>query len=215
MKIEAGEFRFRERFGHDNGRRSVPTADICDLRSRFQFCVDAIERREPVLDEVGGVARAEELFRPAKQTVMMLLPSQPRARAKSLRHSRFVVIDRRGGVKPSGHGDRAFRIREDRLLLLAHRKTAALRLVIDIARRSLVSQPLAHVSRIKPSALGQCRGIRRPDFSQSPVKAQAVAEDNQRAAHNCTQVSDQFPNQILQRSFGDLRLLFFHLCHRV
>src|SRR5262249_4343588 len=136
-----------------------------------EFCADAVKGRDPVLDEVCRVTGAKELFRPTKQTTVMILPGEATARAKGLRNSRFVVIDGRGRVKASGHGHGAFRIREDRLLLCTHRKTAALRLVIHITRGSLIGQPFAHVSLIKPSAPGEFRGIRRPKFGQSPVEA--------------------------------------------
>jgi hypothetical protein len=93
------------------------------------------------------------------------------------------VIDGRGGVKAAGHGDGAVGIREDGLLLGAHREAAAERLVVDVAGGGLIGEPFAHVAFVELGMFGQFCGICGPDFGQGPVKAEAIPEDDEGAAN--------------------------------
>jgi hypothetical protein len=71
----------------------VATTDIGNAAAALEFLHDALQRREPVLGEVGRITRAKELLRSAEKTFMMLAPRHALAGAESFTECRLVVIE--------------------------------------------------------------------------------------------------------------------------
>ena len=67
MEIVADELRVRKAFAIITVDHAMAAADIGDLGALLQFCNDAVERREPVADQIVVVARPEKPRHRAKQ----------------------------------------------------------------------------------------------------------------------------------------------------
>jgi hypothetical protein len=61
--VEADERCVRIGLRHQNRRSAVTATDICDSRALcFETWFDTVQRRYPVADQMGCIARAEEPF---------------------------------------------------------------------------------------------------------------------------------------------------------
>src|ERR1700719_236420 len=84
MVVETDESRARECLGHQNGRRAMATADVGNGNAAFEFFANAIECRNPFVDEMGGVAWPEEALSAAEQARVMLVPADAASGLESL-----------------------------------------------------------------------------------------------------------------------------------
>ncbi len=62
----------------------MAAADVGDARAGAQLRLDAVERRDPRVDEVGDVAGAEEALGALEQRVVVLVPADAGAGAERL-----------------------------------------------------------------------------------------------------------------------------------
>ena len=100
----------------------MAAADVGDLRAALELFDHAVERRQPLGDQVGAVAGPEEPLDAAEQAVAVLAPVQALAALEGFGELRLVVIDRRQQAEAAGHGDRAVLVGEHRRLLGRHRE---------------------------------------------------------------------------------------------
>src|SRR5690606_7196904 len=77
--VEAVEGRAGVALCHEYGRGAIATSYIRRPCAGFQPVLHAIERRDPRLDQVGGVVGAEEPLGPVKEPTVMLVPPYPLA----------------------------------------------------------------------------------------------------------------------------------------
>src|ERR1700716_2141238 len=97
MQIKSIEFRFRERFRHDEGRDAMTASDVRDTSAGTQLLLDALKRRYPLLVYVGLITGTKEPLYPAKKAVVMLSPRQTRAGPKTLGNTRLMVVNGQHG----------------------------------------------------------------------------------------------------------------------
>ena len=65
-----------------NGRCAVAASDICNAGAAFELFLDAFQCRDPFRQQMRAIARAEKSLRAAKQTGVVLMPSDPVASAE-------------------------------------------------------------------------------------------------------------------------------------
>ena len=73
----------------------MAAADVGDLGAALELLDHAVERRQPLGDQMRAVAGTEEALDAAEQAVAVLAPVQALAGLERLGELRLVVIDRR------------------------------------------------------------------------------------------------------------------------
>src|SRR4051794_13905483 len=101
MVIDANELRIGEGFGHQYRTGAMAAADIGRAASRAQFLSNALQRRQPVPQEVGVIAGTEESLGAVKQARVMLSPFHSLARAEVF-HRALLDVEEilHDGVRP-------------------------------------------------------------------------------------------------------------------
>src|SRR5690606_5903691 len=94
MEIETAKRRLRKGLRHQHRRRAITAANVRDSRAALQFFAYALERGNPLVDQMGVVAGAEEAVDTAKAAAVMLAPRSPAPAAEYI--DRRVV---RGGLR--------------------------------------------------------------------------------------------------------------------
>ena len=179
VEVDAGELRVRERLRHDHGRCAVAAADVHDLGAALKLFGHAVERRQPVGDQVGLVAGAEEALDAAEQAVVVVAPAQLLAGLERRGELRLVVEHRGERVIAAGHADRAILVGEHRGLLRGQREGALCGVVGHETGRRLGGQPLAHVALARAGLLREA-GRGELLARQRAVEAELVAGEHQR-----------------------------------
>ena len=93
--VEADEGRARERLGENDRRGAEPAADVGDARAAAELLLHAVERRNPVGDEVRVVAGPEEALDADEEVGVVLVPADAAAAREALGH--LAVGPHRGG----------------------------------------------------------------------------------------------------------------------
>jgi hypothetical protein len=106
MIVEAEELRFRVGLRHDDRRGAVAASDIGDLRAGFQLRFNPVKGGYPVLNQVGVVARPEEVLGPGEKALRMLVPADTLAGAESLGNLEFIQIGGLNDVEGAGEESR-------------------------------------------------------------------------------------------------------------
>src|SRR3546814_19752173 len=94
--VEPDDGAVREGLRHDDRRSAVAAADVGDFRPRLEPLDDAVQGRQPFLDQKRAVTGAEELLDAAEQACRMLVPADALARPERLGDLRLVHVDGRG-----------------------------------------------------------------------------------------------------------------------
>ncbi len=158
----------------------MATADVGDERAALELLDDAVERRQPVRDEVGVVARAEEALAPLVDVVDVLAPAQSRAAARYLGDPRGVDHGADRDLKEPRQVGGTARIGERDRLLRWQTVEAAVGVIVDVAACRLGVQPLANVALGRAGALGQFCGRQPASACQRPIPAELVTHHHQR-----------------------------------
>ena len=145
MKIETHKRRARISFRHHEGRGAVAATDVRHLGSALKFLRHAVERRQPLGYEVDLISRAKEFLSAAKETFVVVAPSQALAAPKCVSHLGFIDTQRADCVKAADHARRAIGIGEHGLLLRAHAEAVRLLIIADVARSRLSRAPFADI----------------------------------------------------------------------
>ena len=137
--VEPDEGRVGKRLRHQDRRRTVPTANVRDLGAAFEFLAHAVERRDPLGDEMGLVAGAEEPFGAAEEAVVVLVPPHPFARPERLGDLLPVGVERLDQLERTQHVDRALLVGERHRVLVRERVPVRLRVVGQVAACGLIA----------------------------------------------------------------------------
>lgn len=117
MIVEADEARIGEGLCHEHGRCTMTASNIRDVHAAFELLDDALQGRQPGVDQIGIVAWTEEPFRTAKQTRAMIVPPDAIAGLECLPHLFFIEPQRGQELECACHEGRAVFIGEHQLLL--------------------------------------------------------------------------------------------------
>ena len=85
----------------------MAAADVRDFGAALELLLHPLEGRDPLLDEEGGIAAAEEPLDAAEQALMVLVPADAVAGAEGRGDLRLVEIGRGDHVEGAGDVDRA------------------------------------------------------------------------------------------------------------
>ena len=94
--VDPDEVRGRERLGQQDRRRAVAAADVGDERPGLELGDDAVERRQPLRQQVRAVGGRERALGAVPQVVVVLVPADAVTLGESLDQA---LADRHGGVR--------------------------------------------------------------------------------------------------------------------
>ena len=195
--VEADEGRVGERLGHEEGRGAVAAADIGHRRAPLELGDHAVERRQPLADQMRVVAGPEEPLGAAEQAGMMLVPADALAGAEGLGDLGLVVEHRGDDLVGAGQEGRPALIGEHGGLFGGHVEALGGGVVGDVAGGGLRGQPFAQIAFGETGALGQLLGVGGA-LGERFVDAEAVAENDQRRAHRGAHVADHAAEKLLK-----------------
>src|SRR5580704_5444650 len=112
----------------------------------FVFRAHAVQRGDPFLVDVSLVIGSKEPLGPAEKARVMLSPRQALSGPKTLGYQRLIMVDGRDGVETSDHRRWTVWIRKHRGLFSRKKKAVLCRVVGDVARSCLGTQPFAKLS---------------------------------------------------------------------
>ena len=173
----------------------MPAADVGDLGTALQLLLDAVERRDPLGDEVRLVARAEEALGAAEQAMVVLVPAHAAAAAEGLEDLVLIGVQRSDRVVYAEDVERALFVGERERVLVGQRVAVAVGVVGDVATSGLVAQPLAHGSLGDAGALGELFGGERAGSGHRPVQAELLPDDHQRCADDGAHIGDRLAHE--------------------
>jgi hypothetical protein len=201
--VVAGEARGRERLGHQDRRGAVAAADVGDDRAGLQLLDHAVERRQPVGDQMGAVVGGERPLRAVEQVVVVLVPADAAARLKALGDP-LPAVD--GGDRALDHPrevERAIVVGEHERVLDRQRVPVRLRVVGHVAAGRLGVEPLAHVALAGLGARGQPGGADRLPVGHRLVEAELVADRHQRRVERRADLAGHLVHERLEPCFVD------------
>src|ERR1700759_3113294 len=158
----------------------MTASDVGHTSSSAQLLLDAVQRGDPFLVDVGLVTGSKEPLGPAEKTRVMLSPRQAFSGPKTLGYQRLIMVDGRDGVETSDHCRRTVWIRKHRGLFSRKKKGVLRRDVGDVARSCLGTQPFAKLSLMEVGLFGELLGGRRANLSKRGVESKPVAQNNKR-----------------------------------
>ena len=153
--VGADERRVGEGAGHDDRRGAVAAADVGDAGAPLELVGDAVERRQPRVDEIGVVARPEEALAALVDVMVVLVPAEAGPGAGGVGDPRRVQHRAERVLKQPRQIRRAVLVAERDRLLGRQAVGALARVVGDEAPGGLGVEPLAHVALGRPSACRQ------------------------------------------------------------
>jgi hypothetical protein len=198
VDVGAGERRALERPRHDDRGRAVPAADVGDGRAGPQLVDHAVERRQPLGDQVGGVAGPEEPLDPGEQPRVVGVPADPGAGAERVDDQVVVGVAGGDGLERAGQEDRAVLVGEDHGVLGGQVVGAVGRVVADVATGGLVGEPFAHVALGRAGPLRERGRGDRPGSGHRLVQAQPVAQVQQQPGDGRAHVDHRLPDEGLE-----------------
>ena len=202
--VEAVDRRFRVCLRHQHGRDPVPATDIRDLRPSPQLILDALERRDPLADQVGAVPRTEELLGPEKQLRVVLMPAEPFARPEPLGDLLPVLVRGADDVVAAEQVDRAVLVGERHRLLRRKLERIRSRVVFDVTAGSLGRSPLTDVALPDPAALGNLGRRQRPGPRHGLPQPELAAKHHQDAVHRRAHVGHSLAEELLESRLVEL-----------
>ena len=168
----------------------MAAADVGHLRAALEARLHALQCRDPLGDQVRGVAGAEEALGAAEQRRVVLVPADAQAGAQRAGHprDRLELVDR--DLEGAQDVEGAVLAGQRLALLLVEREAAGGRVVVDVAAGGLGRQPLQQVARIGLGAPGERLGVRRP-LRERTVEAELVADHHGRRVHHGADVGHE------------------------
>ncbi len=188
--VGAREQRLRERLGHQDRRGAVAAAHVGDARPALELVDDAVQRRQPLADQVRVVAGAEEALATVVDVVDVLVPADALAGAGRVGDARRVQHGADRELEEAGQVRRAVGVGERDGLLGRQRVAAAVGVIGDVAAGRLHVQPLADVALRGAGALGQLDRREPAGAGQRAVEPELVAHDDERSAERGAHLVD-------------------------
>jgi hypothetical protein len=109
------------------------------------------------------------------------------------------VVKRRDRVETSGHRSRTVRISEHGGLFRGEEKGVAHRIVADMTRHGLRTQPLAKLALVKARLLSEFLRARRANLGKCGVDSETVAKHDECPIYSRTKIADYPANELIER----------------
>src|SRR5262249_32360053 len=173
-------------------------ADVGDVRAGPQFCLHTLERRNPALDQVGRVARAEEALDAVEELVVMLMPADAPPGQKRLGQRGLDPAGGQRRLKRADHKHWAALGGNHQRLLRREAVASGLWVVGDIAAGGVGVEPFVDVTL--GGARACCQFGRRLwlGSSQRFVQSELVADQREGGEHRCTKINNDMSEQLVQ-----------------
>ncbi len=133
----------------------MSAAEVGHLRSALELLDDAVERGQPLGDQVGVVSRPEEPLAALEHVVHMLVPADAGAASRGLGDPGRVQHRADCDLEQTGQVGRTVGVGQCHGLLRRQRIAAARRVVIDVSARGLSVAPLADVALSEAGPVGE------------------------------------------------------------
>ena len=206
MVVRADEPAGRERVGHQQRRGAVAAAEVGDGRAALELGLDAVQRRDPLGQQVHQVPRAEEPLAAGEDVLVVLTPAVPGPGAERL----LDVVLRLEGAERELVGTRqehrAGRVGQGERLLGRHRVRRGGGVVLDVAAGRLAAQPLVDVPRVGVGRGGHGAGVAGL-LGEGAVQAQPLTEQHVAGTDGGAEVADELADERHQGVHVDGRSL--------
>ena len=202
--VRADERAGRECLCHQQCRRAVPAADVSHPEPALELGRDAVQRGDPLGQQVHQVAGAEEPLASGEHVLVVLVPANAGAGTECLLDLVLRLQRSERELEGPGEEHRPLRVGQCERLLSGHRVRLGARVVLDVPARGLSAQPLVDVSRVGPGGLGEGARVAR-SLGEGSVETQPLAEQHVAGAHGGTEVADELPHERHQGVHVDRR----------
>ena len=181
----------------------MAAADVGDPPARGQPLLDAVERRDPRLDDVGAVAGLEEALAAGEHVVVVLAPAEAGAGDEGLGDVLAGIRGSERELEAARHEGGAAGVGEHQRLLDRHRVAVAGGVVVDPAAGGLGAEPFADVALRGAGALGELGGGQRAAGGELAIEAEAVADHDQRGVDRGAELDDGLAEKRVQALLVD------------
>ena len=165
---------------HDRGR-AVPASDVGDRGALVELVDDAVECRQPGVDEVGLVPGSEEPLGAAEESFVVFAVVDALPGAERLGHLRLPEVARGQHFEPAAEEHRAVLIGQDHGVFVGQLVAGGGRVERDVACCGLVVQPLADIPLGGSGGVGELGRGERPGTGHRLVQAELVTDVHQGA----------------------------------
>src|SRR5271155_2611865 len=203
MVVETDECGFRIGLRHQNCRGSQAAPHVGDFHARFQFRLRVAERGDPLSDQMRAVVRTEKALRTGEELMVVLVPSDTFAGAKSLRDFRLVLEAGAEQLEKAGEKNGTLLVGERHRLLRRQRELRGRRVVADESSSRLSRKPFADVSLRCIGFRGELGGGHRSGAGHRLVESQFVADEDERGVHRRSHFTDGFHHEFVELRFVD------------
>src|SRR5271163_1432085 len=145
MVVETDECGFRIGLRHQNCRGSQAAPYVGDFRARFEFRLRVAKRGDPLSDQMRAVVWTEKALRSGEELMVVLVPADTLAGAKSLRDFRLVLEAGAEQLEKAGEKNGTLLVGERHGLLRRQRELRGSRVVADESSGRLRREPFADV----------------------------------------------------------------------
>ena len=146
MIIKTEKSRLRIGLCHQDGRNPIAATDISHCCSRLEFGLDTIERGNPFVHQVRGIAWAKKSLGALVQIAIMLMPAHSIAGLKCLTNFRFIQHRRGDDLVSSGNKCRTVLHRQRQSLFVRQREFARLWVEGDVTPGRLGREPFPDIA---------------------------------------------------------------------
>src|ERR1044072_7813588 len=175
---------------HDDGRGAVAAPHVGHRPARLQLLLDAGQSRYPIVNQMRAVAGAEEALDADEEVGVVVSPQDAAALLKRFLDAWHRVRHRLDEIEAAADEGGALLVGERRGLFRRERELARRRVVLDVAARRLIDEPLAHVTLPRVRAFGPLRGRRSPGRGQSLVEPELLPYVDERRTERRSEVRD-------------------------
>jgi len=183
VRVIAVEPGARKRLCEQDRGQAVTAADVGDESPGAQLLLDAVERRNPLVDQARAVDDAEQALDAVEEVVVVLVPAEPAAGPERVDHA-LIGADRGGDrLEQAGLGERAELVGEHDGVLGRQRVAVRVRVVGDEAAGRLPVEPFAHVALVGLGSTRERGGAHGLGVAHRPVEAERVADADERRVH--------------------------------
>jgi hypothetical protein len=174
-----------------------PQPTSATLAPRVELGRNAVEGREPVGDQVGGVPGPEEALAAREHLVVVFVPADARAAAERL--GDLVLRPQRAEreLERAGCEDRPVRVGQREGLFGGERVGLGLRVVFHVAPGRLAAEPFVDVAGGGAGALGELMRQHRP-LGERAIKTETIAHEHVARGHRRAEVSHELVQELHQ-----------------
>src|SRR5579884_2433496 len=183
---------------HQNGGSAETAADIGHARAVLEFGFNTFERRNPVGDQIGGIAGTEESLSSDKQLRVMLVPAEALTGLEPFGQLLFRARGSQRHLERARHEAGTCFVRHGESLLIRKVELGIGCVVSHIAPGCLGAEPFANVAFRGAGALGKLgRGLPAAGGKRF-VESEFVADANQRGVKRRAEIYEGFAQKFMQ-----------------